>query len=260
MSAGPPPVCAPGVQQVNALEATGPSAAAAASARETTRVLAALTNAQSDAASVSLGAPLTEDVGLPPSFARSDVTVSRGTYTVVGAGAGPHGSEDSGVFAAAPVSASCATFTCRIVAIHAFGQKTIQDGCEVALAARSSLSDAAGNVTLGYSTGHGVHLHYRSLAGVTESDQKDGTSPGLISRSKFNVNDNAPAANYLPSPLWLRLMRSAANWTAYTSSDGSIWTQAGTPVPLEAGGVWGGLWVGSNSANGSMKIQAVFDH
>jgi multiple sugar transport system substrate-binding protein len=247
-------------RQINGLEATGPQLTAQA-ARQLSETVAALKKAEATPAPINLGPPAQLDAGSPAVKATAKVTVSKGTYTIIGQGEGPSGSSDSGTYAAMPFSLSRGTFTVRLSGIYPYQNKTIQDGCDVALMVRSSLGSSAGNVTLGYVTGHGVHLHFRSLPGQSEGDQKDGTSPGLLPRAQFKVNDYAPAKNYLPMPLWLRLVRDGGLWTAYTSLNGKTWTQAGTPVTLEAGGVWVGLWVASNTNwNGKMVVQASFDN
>ncbi len=245
--------------QVNALEAVGPQEAAQ-SAAALSKIVAELKQAQNTPKVLTFGPPPRVDAGLPPTPASQLVTVKNNTYTLIGQGKGPAGQSDSGTFAAMPFDLSKGTFSCRITGIYAYQNSTIQDGCQVALMARSSLADAAANATIGYATGHGVHLHSRSLPSVGEGDQKDGTAPGLIPRARFHVNDYAAAKNYLPMPLWLQLSRDGGQWTAYTSLNGKTWAQAGNPVTLEVGGVWIGLWVNSNTAwNANMKIQASFD-
>jgi hypothetical protein len=246
--------------QVNALEAIGPQEADQ-SARQLAATVAALKQAQASGQVVTFPAPAKLDAGTPATAEPSLMTVKGGVYTLVGQGEGPSGTVDSGTFACLPFTLSRGTFTCRLTGIFAYKNNTIQDGCQVGLMVRSSLGSSAGNVTLAYSTGHGVHLHSRPLPNVGEGDQKDGSSPGLLSRSLFKVNDWAPAKNYLPMPLWLRLVRDGGQWTAYTSLNGTTWTQAGNPVTLEAEGVWVGLWVASNTNwNSKMMVQATFDH
>lgn len=246
--------------QVNALEAVGPQETQQ-SAALLTKISNELKAAATSARVLTFNQPPLVDAGTPSTKAPQFVSVKNGTYTIIGQGEGPSGIADSGTFAAMPFTASKGSLSARLTGIYAYKNKTIQDGCQIDLMARSSLSNAAGNVSLGYNTGHGVHLHTRPVPDVGEGDQKDGTSPGLLARALFKVNDYAPAKNYLPMPLWLRLVRDAGLWTGFTSLNGKTWTQAGTPVTLEAGGVWVGLWVGSNTNwNAQMIVQATFDN
>lgn len=248
-------------KQVNALEAEGPTLAAQSLARERT-IFAELARAQAAAAAITFPAPPQLDAGQPAAKLQPKWVVVGlgGTYTITGTGQGMHREADSGSFACAPYRPSRGTFTCRIVAINSVNKNYIGDGCKVGLMARSSLGDAAAGVLLAYSTGHGVHLQTRPLANVGAGDQHDGSSPGLPSRSMFSVNDWGPAKNYLPAPLWLRLVMDAARWTAYTSTDGKVWKQ-GPTVTIDMAGCWIGLFVNSNTGwSPGMEIKATFDH
>jgi hypothetical protein len=69
--------------------------------------------------------------------------------------------------------------------------------------------------------------------------------------------------NYLLRPVWLRLVRAAGLWTAFTSLDGVQWEQAGNPVGVNAAGVWVGLFATAHDSalgKSGLQLQATFDH
>ncbi len=93
--------------------------------------------------------------------------------------------------------------------------------------------------------------------------QHAGGTPGLLQPSAILRSGSTKQANYLLKPVWLRLVRQDNRWSAYTSLDGSHWQAAGTPVGVDAAGVWVGLFVTAHDGSfgkSGLKIQATFDH
>lgn len=192
------------------------------------------------------------------------VSVKAGAYMVTGSGSGLTGTSDGGTFTASPFQTSQGTFSCRVTAITAVKAKSIPDQAKVCLMARSSLSSSAayGAVEIALNGGGpGVHFQVRPVAGQEgASDQHTSNAKqatGLIGGDLILTNRAAPAVNYLVKPVWLKLTRNGATYTAFTSLDGQHWAQAGNPETFEAVGVWVGFFVTSHDTG--HPIAATFD-
>lgn len=248
-------------RQIDAMEVAGRTVSAEAAREEATyRRYMALAGAASGP--IRFPPPQRRGSGVPPVTDASAVRqLSGGAWVVSGGGAGVIGSADGLTFAAAPVTSSEATFTCRLAAIQAVKPDTLNPGAKFGLMARSDLSDNAAAVAVVIAAGRGVHFLARPTAGTPLADQRPSSSSqgaGLLGSAVVLGNKAIPSGNVLLRPVWLRLVRHIATWIAYTSLDGIHWTAAGTPQGTEIVGAWVGLCV---TAHGSGHVvRATFDH
>lgn len=109
--------------------------------------------------------------------------------------------------------------------------------CEGALMMRETLGSGSAYAAVGVTTGRGTQFSYR-------------TSTGASSASSAGPNQKAPS--------WVRLTRSGSAFTAYTSVDGSTWTQLGSPqtIPM-ASSVYVGFALSNHGGTGSATMDNV---
>lgn len=125
-------------------------------------------------------------------------------------------------------------FTARIVSFS-----SSDSAAKAGIMVRESLSVGAKNSTL-----------YLTPAGSAFFQWKTSTN-GSVS----NTSSSGKAA-----PLWIRLARSGHTFTAFTSPDGTLWTQLGTSriVTLSGAPVFAGLAIGPRTVGTLSSV--VFDH
>ncbi len=245
-------------QQVNAIQASG-AVEQTAVQKEQIRITQALTAAERSPRSVDLPSPSRTGIGGPPSPDSGQVSFSKTGWMVVGGGGGT-GSIINGVtFAGAAVPSSRATFTCRLTLFAPVKPpQTMPPGAACGLMVRGNLSDDAPSLGLEVAYGNGIQMHVQPAAGLPPAIQAAGSSPGLLAATQILTPHAKPGTNNLLRPVWLRLVRDVAQWTAYTSLDGVTWVQAGHPVGALIAGAWIGLYVTAGSPGDLVK--AGFDH
>ena len=243
-------------RQIDAMESAG-AAVASTEGKALVQIQKELAQA-AGAAAATFPAPAETGFGSAFASAPQLVKVSHGVYTITGDGSMAGGSGDDATFACAAETASRATYSCRLVSIAALDKQTLHGGAKIGLMARGDLSDNSPAVFIDLDGPNGVHFDDRPIPGITMDHQRAG-SGGLLGASGLVSGSSSPVPNWLLKPLWLRLVRSDATWTAFTSLDGTQWQQAGNPVAaVQMAGCWVGLVACSNNA--PHAVQAVFDH
>jgi glucose/arabinose dehydrogenase len=151
-----------------------------------------------------------------------DATISSGTFTLSASGVDIWNAEDHFRFVYQPMSGD-SDIRARVTGIsntHAWAKAGIM--------IRESLLPNAKHASMFVTPSSGISFQKR----VTTAGPSTAT--------------NATGA----TPIWLRLVRNANNFTAYTSPDGSTWTQVGTTQSIAmASAAYVGLALTSHNAN-----------
>ena len=245
---------------VNAFESQMANAAHTAN-----KTLAELKHASQSATAVTFTMPSKAGVGIPSSNPpKGYITSQAGTWTMIGDGADVWSASDNCTFAALPWTSSAGSFTCRVVSIANLDCPHLSQWAKIGLMARGDLSDDAPMVLICASGANGVFTDVRPTAGPTPNQQGPVSPPpqsGLIAAKYLTWPNTQKHANYLLKPVWLRLSRKAATWSAYSSLDGTHWTAAGTAMTADMAGCWVGIFCLSHngSFNGKGRIRATFD-
>jgi outer membrane protein assembly factor BamB/regulation of enolase protein 1 (concanavalin A-like superfamily) len=165
----------------------------------------------------ALPAPWTSgDVGGPAIPGSANYTANGGIFTVNGSGSDIWGSADEMQYVSQPLSGA-GTITARVT--H---QDITDPWAKSGIIIKQSATAGSPYVLLAVTPGNGVHLQYEF-----NSDVYGGTFA-------------------LPNA-WLRLQRSGNTFTAYTSSDGSTWTEAGSVTMTMTTSATIGLFVCSHN-------------
>ena len=238
---------------------------AAGAARAQAAAAGLVQAAASKAQVVQFPAPPKAGGGVPATLAPGLAGVAQGVYTLRGAGQWfNHNIGTNGTFYCAPATASKGTFTCRVTAIRLGTAPSFTNGAKVGLLVCGDLSSTAATAAIVLAGQRGIHFSAESLPGGGYDDQRAGSAPGLLSASAvFSSANRPPKGNFLLRPIWLRLRRDDATWSAFTSTDGGHWQSGGVPVGITAAGVWVGLFVtakDSNFGKSGLTISATFDH
>lgn len=123
------------------------------------------------------------------------------------------------------------------VQVRLLGQTSTDPWAKAGLMIRDNLDADSAHAMFAGTTGNGLALQNRSTAGALSQHEGLGT---------------------YAYPVWLRLVRTGGSITAYRSTNGTSWTQVGTPVsPAMADPVHIGLAVTSHN-NGALST-ATFD-
>lgn len=227
-----------------------------------------LNQAKASKSPIQFPAPSAAGIGVPYSTPPSGaITHTGGTWTLVGDGSDVWSTSDNCVFACLPETASQAQFTCRVTSLQNVDCPHLSQWAKVGLMARMDLSDDSIMVALIASGGNGVFIDTRAYPGSGASQQNE-TSPtaktGLIGSQVLTSPENpkTPHQNRLLHPVWLRLRRLDGTWTCFTSTDGTTWTQAGTPVSLPMAGCFVGIFCTAHNTSfgGTGRIRATVDH
>lgn len=243
-------------QQIDAVQRAGAAAApgvALAATRYRDEVAAARV-ARSDGRAWRFPAPPRTGLGTPAVAAPQLAWINRtsGSVTLIGEGGGVAGDSDSMTFACVANVASQGRFVCRLGLIAADQGTGLAAGAKIGLMARSDLSDMAAEVGIEVAMGRGVHMHTRAFPGTSLGDHRPPSPTartGLIGQDVILRNAATAARNYLLRPVWLRLDFVIDRWLAYTSLDGSAWTQAFAPVGMGFVGCWVGVYATAHGGN-----------
>lgn len=124
-------------------------------------------------------------------------------------------------------------FTARVTGVNCSDTAK----CEGAVMIRETLADDSTYAAAGVTDGRGTQFNYRT---TTASASASIAGP----------------VNY--APYWVRITRVGNTFTAYTSADGSTWTQLGTQQTISmATSVYGGLAVANHGAAGTVTFDNV---
>lgn len=242
-------------KEVNAMQAS-----ASVYMAQQAKVAGLLGQAAAAAKAVSFPAPATTGAGSPPTqAAKGAVTVHHGSYTLVGSGHGLSlALNDAFTIACAPWTSSLGTFTCRLTSIASVGGPP-SSGAKVGLMARGDLSSTSPLITVAAAINRGVHVWDRGIAEIKVADQSGFGGPPVLPESGLLLprQTSPQPRNYLLKPVWFRLVRDVEKWTAWTSFDGTHWSQAGTTAGIQMAGCWVGIWASNNGGN---DLRCVFDH
>lgn len=235
--------------------------AASANAQQA-RIDALIAHAAAAHGAVTFPAPARSGFGTAATPAPHLVTVRGATYILQGAGQGVQGGGDNATFFCAASVAARATFTCRVTSIANVNAPSIPNGAKIGLMVRGDLSSEAPSAEIELAMGRGIHFAARSLPAAAYGDLRAGDAPGLLGASGLLRDGGTKQANYLVKPVWLRLVRDAGRWDAFTSLDGVHWKPAGK-AGVETAGVWVGLFVTAHDGalgKSGLMIKATFDH
>lgn len=159
---------------------------------------------------------------------------SNGTFTISGAGYQMYSAADSFHFAYQQLAGD-GSITARVVSMQ--GASGWWAGAGVMI--RETLDAASGNAAL--------------------IDNPEPNNFGFDVRTASGGNTSQIAWTSLTPPYWVRLTRSGNSFTAYSSPDGSAWTQVGTTQTTNmAQNVYAGLAVESGST--TSLATATFDN
>jgi multiple sugar transport system substrate-binding protein len=253
-------------RQIDALEATGAAAQAAANAAAT-KVSEILVRT-APGPSAQYPAPTVTGVGLPPADGTPYVHVGpSGTYTLLGDGTDVYTTSNNCVFACLPVTASEGSWRCRVVAITNLscrqgGKPALSPWLKVGLLAAGDLSDDPAFVSVHVTGANLIEWQGRPIPGVYPSGEA-GLAPMANGKpaTALLAPVSQPQANQLLAPLWLRLDRTGATWTAYGSLDGTHWTPLGAPMVVDVAGCWLGIFACAHNSSfgGTGYLRATFD-
>ncbi len=251
-----------GVPQVYAFEK-----AAAAQGVLLQGVSKLLQQASASKTPITFPAPTPTGIGVPSSQPPAGYITNKGTtWTLVGDGSDIWATSDNGTFACIPATISQARYTCRVTSLANIDCPHLSQWSKAGLMVRMDLSDDTTMMDIVVSGGNGVFIDSRNAPGAQATQQSPSSSTattGLVGSSVLTKPENptTPHQNRLLNPIWLRLERKDATWTAFTSPDGKTWTQAGMPATLAMAGCYVGLCCTSHndSFQGSGRIQATFD-
>jgi sucrose-6-phosphate hydrolase SacC (GH32 family) len=146
-----------------------------------------------------------QDLGAP-ALAGSAGTEEGGYTTISAGGAGIQGTADEGHFIYQPWTGD-GVLTARLETVSANASSAANAGLMI----RNDLTDSAPCLYLGMTQTGALTWQHRDSAGGSTT---------------------ATAASTTPAAPWLRITRYGNVFTAYTSADGSAWTQVGAPVTL----------------------------
>ena len=177
---------------------------------------------------VSLLLPMTQTAwaDLPPGWSDADIgspglagsaTYANGLWTVTGGGSDIWNTADQFNFASTNFTGDGA----MIVQVTSLQNSDPGSGwAKAGLMFRNDSSAGSANVSIVATAGQGVSFQWRSTAGGSSS---------------FTMNGGITA------PIWLKLVRSGANFTGSYSSDGANWIQVGSQTVALNSTVMAGL-------------------
>ena len=194
-----------------------------------------------DHVTISAGTPVSP-TALPSPWTHQDVgavgvagfawyAASTSTYVVKGAGADIYGTADAFHYAYQPLNGD-GTVTARVT-----GVQNTNAWVKAGVMIRETVDPGSAQALMLVSYSKGQAFQRRTVAG--------GASASTA----------GPAVG---APYWVRLQRSGATLTAYSSPDGVTWTQVGTDTVAMGANVLVGLAVSSHSV--SATAQVTFDN
>ncbi|MES2708303.1 MAG: Calx-beta domain-containing protein [Verrucomicrobiota bacterium] len=160
-----------------------------------------------------------------------------GKITVSGAGSGisTSGTSDGFYFLAAPVTGNF-DVKCRVLSLDNPGSS---NSCRAGLIVRATVAANAPYAMMLHKADFNTAFHARLTAGADPYDST-GTTPDTL-------------------PGWIRLVRAGNAFSAYSSPDGSIWTQRGTTQTIAGIGTSPLLGFAVTSAAAATASTAVYD-
>jgi len=213
------------------------------------------------AKTAALPAPAAAGTGAPPQAAGAGALLdgAGGVYTLRGEGAGLGGAADACTLAATGSTARRAEFTCRLDRLADVDVPRLSAEAQAGLMARGDLSSDAPLIALGVTGAGVVALSVRPAAGLPpQTWTAVAPAAGSGPPSPLLRSGGAGGANALLRPVWLRLRRDGAVWTARISADGRGWRQVGPAVTVEMAGCWVGLFAASaDTRPGFLPGQAI---
>ena len=197
--------------------------------------------------------------------------------TGTGATLGPANSggfSDNCAFAPVADQESAAEYVCRLDAFEAMGGSAMSASAAAGLMARADLSDNAPAVAVLVTAGDGVIAIDRSNFGLYFGENSPGFAQGfgnlnasgaagLLPTQTVMTAVNGAVANHLLKPVWLKLSRRGLIWTAFISTDGATWLQAGGANEVVMAGAWVGVCAtastsGVPASRGTARVRAGF--
>jgi hypothetical protein len=210
--------------------------------------------------------PPVAGIGAPAVPARAYGVNARGTWTILGAGAGLTDIEDDLIFACQSTKQSAQSWTCRLTAIANLseqigGKPALYGGTRAGIMARGDLSDNAAFVAL-WVTGSGFNFQIRPApgAGLNETRAIPWKTNGKVQQLLSPLA--TPASNYVVHAVWLRLTRTGTQWSPAASLDGTHFTPL---APAQTAPALGGAFIGlaasahSTDHNNTGYFRATFD-
>ena len=158
------------------------------------------------------------------------------TYTVRGSGRniGESGQPDNFQFAYLPVDGD-GEIIARITSMTGNNRDP-----KAGIMLRETLADDSRNAAVLMSRVDGLRLYSRSSTG------------GATAKSSVN--------SFKTPPYWVKLVRNSNTFTGFISSDGSAWSQVGSPVTISMPlSMYAGLAVTAGNRDGSQNHTATFD-
>ena len=156
------------------------------------------------------------DIGGPAIPGSASYTAASGTFTVNGSGGDIWGTTDQMQYVTQPLSGN-GTITARVTS-----QEITDPWAKSGIIIKQSTTAGSPYVLLAVTPGNGVHLQY-------------------------GFNSDVYGGTYALPNAWLRLQRSGNTFTAYTSPDGSTWTQVGSVTVTMTSSATIGLFVCSHN-------------
>ncbi len=170
------------------------------------------------------------DIGTPP--LAGSASYNNGTYTVQGCGTDIYGTSDQFNYAYTTAYGDV-TVTARVASLQ-----NTNSWAKAGVMIRETTAANSAYVFAMVSAAKGLALQYRSATGASAAQV---------------INTAGPVA-----PYWLRLVRSGNTFTAFSSADGTTWTQLGTASVTMAATATTGLAVCSH--NTAALATATFDN
>jgi|GEM_PF-535420 len=196
--------------------------------------------ARSVTASTQYPTPPKKGAGAPFVPADPFIVETNGVVTMLGMGYDVTGTEDACTFFCAADTRAKAEYTCRVTGVANIScPGGISPWVKLGLMARADLSDDAPMVTVHVTGANDIEWEYREIVNTDTSYAAGLVPAGMTGAMMSSVG--TPTANYLVKPIWLRLSRDGLVWTAYSSLDGTKWTQMGQPQTCDMQGCWVGI-------------------
>ncbi len=258
-------------RQINLMEATGASTAAAAAKVEAVESRGLQTTPSPTA---QYPAPPVNGAGVAPTVATNLVhAAAGGVYSLLGDGSVFSDKSTNAVVATTAATATEGEWVLRVLSLSDVSCTEdklgfIDGWSKVGLMASSDLSDDAAFVSLHVTGGGKVEWQFRSFPGVTSIAA--GAQPSVPANAKPGPHaviaaaglQSAPQANVLAKPVWLKLRRVGTEWWGYSSTDGSTWSLANPPVTVKMAGTWMSAFAYARNATfgGTGYVRATVDH
>jgi outer membrane protein assembly factor BamB/regulation of enolase protein 1 (concanavalin A-like superfamily) len=161
------------------------------------------------------------DIGGPAIPGSASYAAASGTFTVNGSGGDIWGSADQMQYVTQPLSGD-GTITARVTS-----QENTDPWAKSGIIIKQSTTAGSPYALLAVTPGNGVHL-------------------------QSGFNSDVYGGTYAFPDAWLRLQRSGNTFTAYTSADGSTWTQVGSVTMTMTSSATIGMFVCSHD-NGNLN-------